>query len=114
MALDWTKPLRFKRVQDSDHVTYQPRYVGPYANDKGFIQHVVVARHWDNAISFIAYDEFGHVIDPAAAEGAIKATGIFDPNLENGPEITCHEATINGARVRVTFDGDTPVKVKLA
>lgn len=111
----WDKPIRFTRVQNDDHLTYQPKLVGTYiAKDGGGKRWVVVLRSWDNAISFIVYNEDGKVVAEVGGASATTATGIFDAQLVNGPEIKrVFEKTGNATEVYVTYEGDVRKKVEL-
>lgn len=114
--MDWTKPIRFTKVQNDDHVAYQPRYVGKYLNENSEIRHVVVARFWDSATSFLVYDDDGTLVsDIFTNRDATKSTGIYDATLVNGPEIVQSRHYLKeGIGVILTMDGDKAVGVRLA
>lgn len=113
MTVDFTKPLRFKRVQDDNHATYRPRLVGSYYNDRNRLRWVVVLRYWDSAPSFIVYDEKGEPVDADQHRAATNATGIFDATLVNGDEIREVRGEVEGVPVELTLDGTKPVKVRI-
>lgn len=112
----WDKPVRFTRVQNDDHLTYQPKVVGTYMTTGGGLPQkrwVVVSRSWDNAIAFIVYNENGKVVAEVGAS-ATNASGIFDAQLVNGPEIKrVFEKTPGGTEVYVTYEGNVRKKVEL-
>jgi len=112
--IDWTKPIRFTRVQGDDHAHYQPKVVGSYVNPNGKTRYVVVLRHWDHAPSLLIYNEDGEPLHPSLVKDATAGTGIFDVRIVNGDPIRTIETTVLDHRLIITFDGDDPVAVRKA